>query len=443
MSAVPDTARAAGLYRAVWRWHFYAGLFVLPFLALLAVTGGLYLFHHEIDARWHADLKTVPRGVDAPMPHQAAVDAALAARPGRVFKYVPPERPDASAEVDIATPSGDKVAVYVDPYRARVVGELPDRGTVVWTVRKLHSLKYFGPVASGLIEIAGGWTILLVLTGLYLWWPRGQRGGVVTVRGVPAQRVFWRDLHAVTGVVAAAFVLFLAVTGMPWSVLWGAKVNEWANGHNFGYPAGVRVAVPMSGEHLDHVAPAAWSLRQAQVPQSRAAGIDPLTLDQAITRFETLGLTSGYAVNPPADATGVYSASVYPGDLARQRVVHLDQYTGAALIDMGYADYGPLGRWLEWGINVHLGQEFGAVNLWLMVVACVAIVLLCVSAGTMWWKRRPAGTLGVPALPADPRTVWQVLSLLAIGGLVFPLVGASMAAMALADALWMRRRAAR
>ncbi len=36
------------IYRAVWRWHFYAGLIVIPFLISLAVTGGLYLFKDEI-----------------------------------------------------------------------------------------------------------------------------------------------------------------------------------------------------------------------------------------------------------------------------------------------------------------------------------------------------------------------------------------------------------
>ncbi|RYY51963.1 MAG: PepSY domain-containing protein, partial [Comamonadaceae bacterium] len=45
--AHPPGALAAspvsGLYRRVWRWHFYAGLVCLPFLALLALTGALYL----------------------------------------------------------------------------------------------------------------------------------------------------------------------------------------------------------------------------------------------------------------------------------------------------------------------------------------------------------------------------------------------------------------
>ncbi|MGX1801745.1 PepSY domain-containing protein, partial [Brevundimonas naejangsanensis] len=34
----------SGAYRAVWRWHFYAGVLVMPFLMLLTLTGGLYLF---------------------------------------------------------------------------------------------------------------------------------------------------------------------------------------------------------------------------------------------------------------------------------------------------------------------------------------------------------------------------------------------------------------
>jgi len=37
----PDRWR---FYRAVWRWHFYAGLFVLPFIAWLALTGATYLY---------------------------------------------------------------------------------------------------------------------------------------------------------------------------------------------------------------------------------------------------------------------------------------------------------------------------------------------------------------------------------------------------------------
>jgi uncharacterized iron-regulated membrane protein len=37
-------------YRALWRWHFHAGLFCIPFVLVLALTGSIYLFKPQIDA---------------------------------------------------------------------------------------------------------------------------------------------------------------------------------------------------------------------------------------------------------------------------------------------------------------------------------------------------------------------------------------------------------
>ncbi|KXG86336.1 PepSY-associated TM helix domain-containing protein [Agrobacterium bohemicum] len=451
---------SVNLYRAVWRWHFYAGLLVLPFLITLAITGGLYLFKTELDALIHADLKQVEIGQQ----HVAAsqmLAAALAAHPGTAVKFTDPPTQTSSAEITVNTPDG-KLAVYVNPYSGTVLRSLPDRGTVMWTIRYLHSLKYFGTYARYAIEIAGGWSILLVATGIYLWWPRNQTGGVVSVRGTPKKRVFWRDTHAVTGIFVGFFIVFLAITGMPWSGVWGAKVNEWANGSNFGYPAGVRVDVPMSGNHLNDVAKTSWSLEQAQIPQSSTHDHDqhmetavaplpmdsnptmqPIGIDKAIARFNELGLNPGYAVALPSTPTGVYSGSVYPNDLSKQRVIHLDQYSGEPLIDMGYADYGPLGKGLEWGINVHMGQEFGLANQIVLAIVCLAIILLAVSAGIMWWKRRPKGSLGVPPMPHD-RTVFRgLLLLLIIGGVIFPLVGVSLIVMLALDWLYLKLRPAR
>ena len=42
--------------------------------------------------------------------------------------------------------------------------------------------------------------------------------------------------------------------------------------------------------------------------------------------------------------------------------MHLDQYSGKPLLDVGVKDYGGLAQAIEWGINVHQGQEFGRLN---------------------------------------------------------------------------------
>ncbi|WP_240540214.1 PepSY domain-containing protein [Paracoccus sp. pheM1] len=340
---------------------FYAGLLVLPFMITLSINGAMYVFRNEIDNWYHADLKRVQVQDSQRLAPTAQVASTLDAVPGTAVKYTDPADPGASTKITVSTERG-KMAVYVNPYNGLVLGAMPDRSTIMWTIRTLHSFKYFGTWTRYVIEIAAGWSILLVGTGTWRWWPRGQKGGIVSVRGKPQRRVFWRDLHAVTGLLVGLFIVFLAVTGMPWSGVWGSKVNEWANGNNFGYPDGVRVNVPMSQQKLDQIAKTSWSLEQAQIPESPVPGGTPITLDDAIASFDRLGLHRGYAVNLPQKPEDMFSGSVYPDDLTQQRVVHLDQYSGQPLLDMGYADYGPLGKWLEWGINTHMGQSFGVLN---------------------------------------------------------------------------------
>ena len=65
-------------------------------------------------------------------------------------------------------------------------------------------------------------------TGLFLWWPRESRGlaGVLYPRLRDGRRVFWRDLHAVTGIWVSAFAMFLLITALPWTTVWGAGLEQ-------------------------------------------------------------------------------------------------------------------------------------------------------------------------------------------------------------------------
>ncbi|WP_204268454.1 PepSY domain-containing protein, partial [Escherichia coli] len=63
----PTRIPREALYRAVWRWHFYAGLLCLPFLILLSATGALYLFKDEINGTLlaHRSVVAVEAGTPA------------------------------------------------------------------------------------------------------------------------------------------------------------------------------------------------------------------------------------------------------------------------------------------------------------------------------------------------------------------------------------------
>ncbi|WAJ29779.1 PepSY-associated TM helix domain-containing protein [Antarcticirhabdus aurantiaca] len=432
----PSSTLAIDTYRAIWRWHFYAGLIAVPFMILLAVTGSLYLFRDEIDGTLFAHRNVVAAQASAPLPPSELVSRAQAAVPGSTLSaYREPAGPTGSARIALRA-DGEAVYAFVNPYTGAVLDTVAKRQEFNEVVRKLHSLDYFGSYANRLIEAIAGFAIILVVSGLYLWWPRRQTGGVVTVRGTPSKRVFWRDTHAVTGAVAGLFIAFLAVSGLPWSSFWGGKLTEIATATGTGYPAALWDAVPTSGEHAAHAMDTVgWTMESSPMPMSHAAAAAPIGLDRAVAVARSKGMAPGFEVTPPADAAGVYTAAVFPADLAKVRTIHIDQYAGEPLVDIGYADYGALAKLTELGINVHMGQEFGLANQLLMLATCLAIILSSVAALVMWLKRRPAGRLGVPPYPTSRRVYGALWAMAIAFGILFPLSGLLIVAMVAVDLL--------
>ncbi len=77
----PSMPAANALYRAIWRWHFYAGLIVAPILLVMAITGSIYLFNSEIDDLLHHDRRFVTVE-GAAMPASHSIAAAMEAQKG-------------------------------------------------------------------------------------------------------------------------------------------------------------------------------------------------------------------------------------------------------------------------------------------------------------------------------------------------------------------------
>ncbi len=413
-----------GLYRAFWRWHFYAGLLVMPVLMLMALTGGLYLFRANIDDVVYRPLMFVEARSGRASP-DAWAKAALAAVPGRLTQVQTPAADNRSARLVVEAADGARRSVYVDPHDARVLGDTPDGG-VMATVKTIHSLAVAGPIPNLLVEVVAGWAIVMVATGIVLWWPRGASGGVVTVRSTPSKRLFWRDLHAVTGLFAGGVIVFLAVTGMPWSAVWGAQARKIVADNGWGRPPIPSTNGPAEVE--DHSAhggppPVPWSLQDKAMP---AAPDAPLPLAAVMHHVEALGLPQPYTVSIPAEPGKAWSASHMPDKVEDTRILYLDAATGQALADIRYGQFGPGAQAIEWGIAVHQGQQFGAVNKLIMLAGCVAVWLLGISALTMWWKRRPKGRLGAPERPVDKRVYAPLAAVVVPLALFYPLVGASL-----------------
>jgi uncharacterized iron-regulated membrane protein len=193
--------------------------------------------------------------------------------------------------------------------------------------------------------------------------------------------------------------------------------------------------VPQSASpHAGHQAHAAHHDAGAAAPADEP-GAGSIGLNKALLVFASIGLPSGTPVMLPSGPRGTYAAILFPDDVRGQRVVHLDRYTGAVLSDVGYGNYGAAGRAIEWGINIHTGLQFGLINQLVMLVACLSIIVLAVTAATMWWKRRPRGRLAAPAKRPGDRAAWGAIAVAGALGIAYPLLGASMLVALVVDAV--------
>lgn len=429
-----DTA----LYRRVWRWHFHAGLFVLPFILILAATGAIYLFKPQID-RWE---ESAFRGLPAQdaVSADAQLDAAMAAYPGSRFNhYRLPENPGDAAMLQLALPSGELAEVYVSP-QGEVLGALDPEARISDTVSRIHGTLLLGDWGDALVELVASWTIVMILSGLYLWWPRPFRAaGTFWPRPSLRGRPLLRDFHRVTGFWISGLVLVMLASGLPWASVWGSGF-KWAR-TELGLIEGPQEwKIGAGGGHSGHAHGA-----MAHTPEQPPEG---LPLSAFVARAERENLAFPALVLPPhapqlfGPPTGnKWTAKSQAQNRPLVRSVTYDPLTGAETGRRGFADQHPIDRTVNYGIAWHEGQLFGLANQLLGLATALALIAVSVIGAAMWWKRRPRGELGVPAgdeRPLGPR-LWLAIGALAI---LLPLFGLSLLAVLAADHLWTRLRGA-
>lgn len=182
-------------YGAVWRWHFYAGLFCIPFVLILTITGAIYLFKPQVEANFDQPFEHLAvTGSHATA--EAQVLAALAAVPGaKLNSYELPETTQSAVRIFVG--SGEqKFRVTVHPETLEILQKEEEDWRLMKVVHRIHGGLLLGDRGSNIVELAASWAIVMFITGLYLWWPRGGNNlaGIVYPRLGRGKRVFWKSV---------------------------------------------------------------------------------------------------------------------------------------------------------------------------------------------------------------------------------------------------------
>ncbi|HWK41439.1 MAG TPA: PepSY domain-containing protein [Croceibacterium sp.] len=436
------------LYPAIWRWHFYAGVLVIPFVVLLSLSGAVYLFKPQVE-RWE-ERAFHAQPVSAPVAPNQQLDVALQRYPGAVFlDYRLPEQAGDAALIRLSLANGGPVReVFVSP-RGDVLGAIdPDRRIMAITKRVHSQLLVGGEVGNRLVELAACWAIVLILSGLYLWWPRGRGGaGVVWPRLTRGGRVFWRDLHAVTGFWVSSLALVMLVSGLPWTSVWGTAFGAvraelgWVNGPaQWDIDGAKPSSAPATGQGHGH------GHGHGSGPMSTPdAPFNPQVFDQMVQDARAQALAFPAIVTPPG-APGRFGA---PGQMLwtirsdaqnqpLRTTIRYDLTGHTVLSRESFADGHPIDRAVGYGIAWHEGQLFGLLNQIVGLLTALALVMVAISGAIMWLRRRPTGSLGAPpARSVGNRPLLAVL--VACLAVLLPLFAFSLVAIILLEIFVLRR----
>ena len=384
-----------------WRIHFWAALIASPFALMAVLTGMLYIFTPQIEAVLYDRLDHVaPAAVMRPL-DDAVAAAKVAAPDGWVLRsVVPAYHAGDTVQANFAPPAPQQsgheghnhgpakaasatqskfglpaqaIAVYVNPYTADVVGSLANQARFGNWAKKLHSRLLQNDNWRWMIELAASWMMVMLLTGIYLWWPRGNQKALP--QAGTKGRGAWKQWHSFIGVALAVMSLAILTTGLTWSKYAGEQIRALRD--NIGQapprvPQNLESVMQEEGTFLTWQA--AWDAVRRQAP------------DVALQ------------LTPPRGQQDTWRAgSADPAQPEKRFDLLLDAYSGQPLYYAGWDKQTAFAKTTAIGIPFHRG-EFGWWNQALLFMFGLGVLFSLVSGWVMFFKRRQPGSLGLPRL---------------------------------------------
>ncbi len=217
----PEPARANAMIMR--KLHLYAALVFGLLFSLLGLAGSWLVFYPEIDS---ALLGFSHQSSGAPHWEQVlrAGDASTHA-PGQMSMLLLPWGEAGTAYVmtqkGAEMTSIDYGRAYIDAGTGRVLaaGDVVSRSqgwrkNISGIAFVIHSGLIFGPLGAATVGVLGLFLFFSLLTGVYLWWPRGRwRSAFFLILSKAGSRAFLGELHSICGLYASLLLGLAALTG--------------------------------------------------------------------------------------------------------------------------------------------------------------------------------------------------------------------------------------
>jgi len=360
--------------------HRWVGLSVGVVLSLLGLTGSILVFQHELEAYvLNRDVWIDPTPTAKPS-IGVALDRLMVQRPDATDHAVRRSWLDDTRHVAFffrPQPGGEsqRFAAALDSQQSAIVAEWewgslpPTRRGLLSQIYELHRHLLVGETGLWITGISGLLTIVLVVLGYKLWWPKaGQWHSALSYKTGASWRRAHYDIHKIAGAVAGTLLTVLAFTGIYLAL------------------PGPFVAVTSSLVEVANVGPAPQSSvrRGPRISGAEAEAIARVALPDAEL----------FSLFAPADGQDVFTANMRDPEYVRRSgggsVVHIDQYSGGVLrVDDSRRDV-PGKVFLAWLFPTHNGEVLGLVGRILVCIAGLLPLTMLVTGFVLWLHRRTA-----------------------------------------------------
>ena len=142
-----------------------------------------------------------------------------------MVQYIAPRAEDMVAIFRVNN-DGKASMVAVDPYTAKVVNTMPRNQGWYHIMDEIHGDILLGTVGDYLLETAAALTILMIITGFYLWWVKQGSWHTLFFPKLGKGRNAWRSLHGAIGSWIGLILLLFCLSGMAWAGIWGGKMVQ-------------------------------------------------------------------------------------------------------------------------------------------------------------------------------------------------------------------------
>ena len=359
--------------KAIGNLHLWLGLSSGLIVLVVSLTGAIFTFQDEIrDATQPWRVVAAPAHA-VPLPPSRLLKAVAASHPGATPSWTTYTAPNRSATVYFTDKAGGNYMASLDPYTGRVLHEQDLTRDFFVIVQAIHMyLLLPNPYGEWIVGIAIAVFLVMLGTGLVLWWPkrRQERRQRLTIKWGARWRRLNYDLHQVLGFYLAAGAFVIALTGLFMSFgSWMQAASLVANAGRH-YPL---EEAPPTVDTLAAVAPARplVDVAYAQVRQRSPTADMVLIGPSAGPRQPVYCLTYQKALH-------YYQRDEYyfhpvSGQLLRA-LPHAGKSNGKKLGDLNY--------------DLHTGQLLGLGGKIVAFLVSLLSASLPVTGTLLWWGRR-------------------------------------------------------